>query len=518
MRRKIQQEEERMRGVETRIQEIRHAIFTEVAKMAYDVDSPVEKTIEEIPYRVIPGEVGNFRNDVFLERAIVGERLRLAMGLPCRSAAEHAPISDNIKLADQAETYYTPPLINVIKFACNACHEKRVLITEGCQGCLAHPCVEVCPKKAITLDRTNGRSYIDQDKCVKCGQCAKVCGYQAIIIQERPCARACGMDAIGSDENGKADIDYEKCVSCGQCLVNCPFGAIVDKGQIFQLIQSIKRGDEVIAIVAPAFVNQFPNMTPAKLREAMKRLGFANTAEVAIGADLCTIDEAHDFLEEVPSKHPFMGTSCCPAWSVMAKKNFPKFADCISMTMTPMVLTARLLKQDHPAARICFVGPCAAKKLEASRHSVRSEVDFVLTFEELMGMFEAKQINFDDLPDDPNDNFNNASADGRGFAVSGGVAQAVVNVIKKEDPTREVKVVSAQGLAECKKMMQLAAAGKYNGYLLEGMACPGGCIAGAGTLADPARSAMMLTKYKAQATMKTAADTPYKDTLDKLKY
>ena len=120
---------------------------------------------------------------------------------------------------------------------------------------------------------------------------------------------------------------------------------------------------------------------------------------------------------------------------------------------------------------------------------MRSEVDFVLTFEELMGMFEAKQINFDDLPDDPNDNFNNASADGRGFAVSGGVAQAVVNVIKKEDPTREVKVVSAQGLAECKKMMQLAAAGKYNGYLLEGMACPGGCIAGAGTLADPARSA-----------------------------
>lgn len=84
------------------------------------------------------------------------------------------------------------------------------------------------------------------------------------------------------------------------CLVNCPFGAIVDKGQIFQLIQSIKRGDEVIAIVAPAFVNQFPNMTPAKLREAMKHLGFANTAEVAIGADLCTIDEAHDFLEEVP--------------------------------------------------------------------------------------------------------------------------------------------------------------------------------------------------------------------------
>ena len=203
------------------------------------------------------------------------------------------------------------------------------------------------------------------------------------------------------------------------------------------------------------------------------------------------------------------------AW---AKKLFPEFKDCISMALTPMVITARMVKKDHPNARICFIGPCAAKKLEASRRSVRSEVDFVLTFEELMGLFEAKAVNFADLPDNPEDAFNSASADARGFAASGGVAQAVVNAIKKMDPDREVKVMSAQGLADCKKMMMMAKAGKYNGYLLEGMACPGGCIAGAGTLADPARSAMMLNKYKAQATMKTAADTPYKDTLDKLKY
>ena len=193
-----------MRGVETRIQEIRRMIFREVARMAYDTENSVAAKIEELPYEIIPGEVGNFRNDVFLERAIVGERLRLAMGLPCRSAAEHAPLSDNIALADQAETYYTPPLINIIKFACNACAEKRVYVTEGCQGCLAHPCVEVCPKKAVTLDRTNGRSVIDTEKCIKCGKCAEVCSYNAIIVQERPCAKACGMDAIGSDENGKA--------------------------------------------------------------------------------------------------------------------------------------------------------------------------------------------------------------------------------------------------------------------------------------------------------------------------
>ena len=153
-----------MRGVETRIQEIRHKIFTEVARMAYHTEWPVKERMEELPYKIIPGETGNFRNDVFLERAIVGERLRLAMGLPNRSAAEHAPVSDGIEAADQAETYYTPPLINVIKFACNACPTKRVHVTDGCQGCLAHPCMEVCPKGAVSLDRTTGRSIIDRRK------------------------------------------------------------------------------------------------------------------------------------------------------------------------------------------------------------------------------------------------------------------------------------------------------------------------------------------------------------------
>ena len=115
----------------------------------------------------------------------------------------------------------------------------------------------------------------------------------------------------------------------------------------------------------------------------MHVLGFYDVVEVAIGADLCTVEEARDFLEEVPAKQPWMGTSCCPAWSVMAKKLYPEFADYISMALTPMVITARMVKKDHPDARIVFVGPCSAKKLEANRRTVRSDVDFVLTFEEL---------------------------------------------------------------------------------------------------------------------------------------
>ena len=490
-----------MRGVETRIQEIRHKIFTEVARMAYHTEWPVKERMEELPYKIIPGETGNFRNDVFLERAIVGERLRLAMGLPNRSAAEHAPVSDGIEAADQAETYYTPPLINVIKFACNACPTKRVHVTDGCQGCLAHPCMEVCPKGAVSLDRTTGRSIIDQEKCIKCGRCASVCSYNAIIIQERPCAKACGMDAITSDENGKANIDYDKCVSCGQCLVNCPFGAIADKGQIYQLIQGFNRGDRIYALVAPAFVNQFPGLaSTGKLKAALKAVGFCDVVEVAIGADLCTVDEAHDFLEEVPSKLNFMATSCCPAWSMMAKTAFPDLAKNISMTMTPMVFTARMMKQADPEARMCFIGPCAAKKLEASRRTVRSDVDFVLTFEELAGIIEAKDIDVASLEVDPAEqDLIHASAAGRGFAQSGGVAKAVADKIKEWHPDMDVKIASAQGLAECKKLLMLAKAGKYNGYLLEGMGCPGGCIGGAGTIADPARTAVQLNKYIKEA-------------------
>ena len=151
----------------------------------------------------------------------------------------------------------------------------------------------------------------------------------------------------------------------------------------------------------------------------------------------------------------------------------------ISMTMTPMVLTARLMKRRDPNCRVAFIGPCAAKKLEASRRSVRSEVDFVLTFEELRGMFEAKNIDFSQIPDAPS-HFE-ASAPGVGFAASGGVAKAVEDVIHRERPNMEVKTVYAEGLRECRQMLRVARTGKYDGYLLEGMACPGGCIAGAGT-------------------------------------
>ncbi|MCI5902051.1 MAG: 4Fe-4S dicluster domain-containing protein [Blautia sp.] len=501
-----------MRGLYSSKTKIRHQIFTEIARLAYEDRDPAQ--LEELPYKILPGEVASYRESIFLERAVVGERLRVAMGMSLRKISEHAPISQGVEASVIEEKYYEPPLINVIKFACNSCAEKRVLVTEGCQGCLEHPCMEVCPKGAISM--VNGKSHIDEEKCIKCGKCADACPYNAIIRQERPCAKACGMGAIGSDEYGRAEIDQEKCVSCGMCLVSCPFSAIVDKGQIYQTIMAIKSKTPVYAIVAPAVAGQFEGLKNTQIRSAFQALGFTDIREVAIGADLCTIEEAKDFMDEVPEKLPFMATSCCPAWSMMAKKMFPKQADCISMALTPMVLTARLIKQKEPNCKIVFVGPCAAKKLEASRKTIRSYVDFVLTFEEVAGMFDARGVDFAELPE--GEPLARASADGRGFAASGGVAAAVVKAVKRMDPSREVKIASADGLQNCKKMLQMAKAGKYNGYLLEGMACPGGCIAGAGTIQPIKKSAASLEKMKKEAAFEECMDTVYEDRLKSLEH
>ena len=495
-----------MRGIPSLITDIRKKVFTEVARMAYEGGD--YSKVEDLPYVIVPGDSPLHRESIFLERAIAGERVRLAMGLSLRPVQTRTLMTDGMDHAAIAEQYYEPPLVNIIPYACHACPPNQYRVTESCQNCLAASCQKVCPKGAISF--VNGKSYIDPEKCIKCGKCQKACPYHAIIHLERPCQAACGMDAIGMDAQGKAVINQDKCVSCGQCLVSCPFGAIVDKGQIFQVISSILRGDKVIAIVAPAFIGQFGKAsTPEKFTTAMKMLGFDSVVEVAIGADVCTIEEAKDFMENVPEKHNYMATSCCPAWHSMIHKLFPGEAKNISMTLTPMVFTARLQKRIHPGCKVVFVGPCAAKKLEAIREDIRSDVDFVLTFEELMGMFQAKDIDFETIPE--GDSMKEGTASGRGFAVAGGVAKAVADVIHETNPDFDVKIASAQGLKECRKLMQLAKAGKYNGYLLEGMACPGGCVAGAGTLLPVELASTVVGRYQNEADEDSPLKSKYKD-------
>lgn len=436
-----------MRGIETPIKTLRQKVFTEVAKVAFDSQN-INDDIEAIPYKITPGDAPLYRESIYRERAICSERVRLAMGLSLRPDDEPVHVTSGLDESNVAEKYYEPPLMQVIPSACDMCEDNVYEVSNQCRGCVAHPCVEVCPKGAISI--VDGKSHIDKDKCIKCGKCKAICPYDAIAKKVRPCAAACGVKAISSDERGRAQIDDQKCVKCGQCMAACPFGAIADKSQIFQLIQAMKQGP-VIAELAPAVIGQFgDDVRLWKIKAALKEIGFAEVFEVALGADIGAITEARHYVNEVKTgKLPFLLTSCCPAWSMLAKKTLPDMVETVSSALTPMVATARTIKQRHPEAKIVFVGPCAAKKLEASRRSVRSDVDFVITFEELDAIFTAKGIDMETY--DAEEPIHDATGTGRGYAVAGGVANAIENCINEYYPGTEVYIEHAEGLSDCQR-------------------------------------------------------------------
>lgn len=491
-----------MRGINTQTKKIRKQVFEEVARVAYECDDNVSISheLEEIPYKITPSDVPVYRESIWRERAIASERVRLAMGLSLRPLDRPVHLTEGFKDSNITEKYYEPPLMQVIPSACDMCEDNKVKVSNMCHGCVAHPCMEICPKDAISM--VNGKAFIDQDKCIKCGKCINICPYHAIIKSIRPCKEACGVDAVESDKQGRAKINENKCVSCGQCMASCPFGAIADKSQIFQMIRAIRQGGKVIAEIAPAFEGQFGlDITPAQIKAALQDCGFSDVYEVALGADIGAVSEAHHYVKEVVNGDlPFLLTSCCPAWSMLAKKYFPETINSISQELTPMVATARSIKKKHPDAKVVFIGPCAAKKLEASRRTVRSDVDFVITFEELDAIFKAKNIDFSKYK--KGRSMHDATGAGRGYAVAGGVAYAIEQCIDEYYPGTDVKIEHAESLTECRKMLLLAKAGKKDGCMIEGMACPGGCVAGVGTILPINRAKAAVAKSVKESTEK----------------
>ncbi|MCD8205111.1 MAG: 4Fe-4S dicluster domain-containing protein [Clostridia bacterium] len=492
------------------VADLRRQVFCELSRVAYEADKEsIASEIEEIPYIITPTEVPQYRESIYRERQIASERVRLAMGLSLRPANKPVHLTEGLMDSAISERYYEPPLMQVIPSACDKCPENKYKVTNMCRNCVGHFCIKACPKGAISV--VEGKSHIDQEKCIQCGRCKAVCPYDAISHRIRPCEAACGIDAISSDEFGRAKIDSDKCVACGQCMAACPFGAIADKSQIFQLITSIRGGSKVIAEVAPAIAGQFgPKASLGRLKTALMKLGFADMYEVADGADMGCIAEAHHYARTVATGQvPFLLTSCCPAWAVLVKKQFPDIANQVSQELTPMVATAREIKEGDPEAKIVFIGPCAAKKLEASRRTIRSYVDFVITFEELAGMFESRGVIVEKCEESPLPH--PASSAGRGYAVSGGVASAVEKCINEYYPGIPVDIHHAEGLADCKRMLSLAKAGKMDGCMIEGMGCPGGCVAGVGTIIPPEKARILVGLDQ----RKTDREIPSSDILEK---
>jgi [FeFe] hydrogenase (group B1/B3) len=492
-----------MKGIYTAITKIRRLVFAEIARLAYEEGDP--RQLEDAPFTILPGEVAQYRESIFKERAIVGERLRLALGLPIRSVDKQQRLSSGLETVDVDYRVLEAPLVNVIPFACEACPTDSFVVTDNCRKCLAHPCTFVCPVNAVSIGKT--RAHIDRAKCIRCGKCKEICPYSAIVRYQRPCAAACGVDAIESDYLGRAKINAEKCVSCGLCIISCPFGAISDKSELYQLIKAIQSGSKVVAELAPSFVGQFgPLATVPKIIAGLKQLGFSDIVEVSLGADIASLHEAEVFVKKVPHEQAYLGTSCCPSWAMMVAKFFPEQAQNISSSHTPMVAAAKAVKAKEPDAKVVFIGPCIAKKIEALDDEVRPYIDFVITFEELIAMLVAKDIDLASLED--GGVLTDSSRFGRGYANCGGVAGAIVENVHTLFPERKVTTDKADSLTDCRKMMLLAKAGKRDGYLLEGMACPGGCVGGPGTLLPTKQAGAKVQEFAKASPYRSALENP----------
>ena len=486
----------------TEIDKIKLAVYEEVARLA--LQEQLRQRIDELPFLIVEREQPTSRCCVYHERAVVTERIRLAMGLDRRKRRETERLSE---VVDQALALDRPeePMIVVIESACDACPIDRFMVTDACRNCMAHACKNVCPKQAIVI--ANQRAYIDQERCIECGKCAQACPFNAIAEVVRPCMRACGIGAIQGHRDRKTIIDYRKCVSCGHCIRACPFGAIADKSAIVQVIGLLKKEEPVYAAIAPSFIGQFGRgIVPEQLRAAFRQLGFADMIEVAIGADLVALEEAHELINEVPGQKPFAITTCCPSFRTLVEKHHSKIKGNLFDSQSPMVLTGQLIKEKLPRARVVFIGPCVAKKVEALQSPAREAIDAVLTFEEMMAIFKAGEINLAAMESCRGEW--EASRTGRIFARSGGVTEALISTVKKINPTKEVNPVRVEGIKNCDKLLRTAEAGRLTNNLVEGMACTGGCVGGPGTMIKEVVATKLVNDYSQKSPYFYSLDNP----------
>lgn len=468
-----------MRKFDTKVQHLKYKVLREVARHAWNND--LLENIVEIPKEIIPGKTPTMRCCVYKERAIMSEMVKLAMG------------------GDKSN----PNVIEVIDIACDDCPDSGYTITDSCRGCLAHRCEDVCPRDAITFD-SHQKAHIDKSKCVNCGKCAKVCPYSAIANRKRPCENACKVKAIDMAQDGHALVKNDKCISCGACVYQCPFGAIADKSFILNVIDMIQKSEnnkkyKVYCVAAPSISSQFSYAKLGQVITAIKELGFYHVIEAALGADMVAYSECQELAEK-----GFLTSSCCPAFVDFIEKQVPAMVPHISHNLSPMAMIAKFIKKTDPKSKVVFVGPCTAKKMEFQKPEVRQYVDCVITFEELQALFDSRDFDLSTLQEDILDN---ASYFGRIFARSGGLSDAVAQGLKERNITDfELKAITCNGIEECRTALLKASRGKADGNFIEGMACVGGCIGGAGCLTHGEKNKADVDKYGREALEKNISD------------
>lgn len=467
-----------MRKFDTKVQYLKYKVLREVARQAWQ-DTLLENVLD-IPKIIVPGKQPTMRCCVYKERAILAERVKLAMG----------GSADN------------PNVIEVIDIACDECPVGGHEVTNACRGCLAHRCEDVCRRGAISFDE-NHVAHIDKTKCVECGQCAKVCPYTAIVSRKRPCQNACKVKAISMNEEKAATIDNNKCISCGACVYQCPFGAIMDKSYMLNVIDLLRKSEQgrsykLYAIVAPSISSQFNYARLGQVISGLKALGFHTVVEAALGADMVAEAESRELAEK-----GFLTSSCCPAFVTYIRQSFPQLLPMVSHNLSPMAAIARFIKETTPDAKTIFIGPCTAKKAEAQLDTVKPYIDAVLTFEELQALFDSRDLDITTLPEDVLDN---ASYFGRIFARSGGLSDAVAEGLKEQNIDFDLKPCVCDGIEACRMALLKKSKNVLDANFIEGMACLGGCIGGAGCLTHGEKNKAEVDKYGREAYEKTIAD------------
>lgn len=468
-----------MRKFDTKVQHLKYKVLREVSRLAWE--DKLLKNITDIPKTIVPGPEPTMRCCIYKERAILNERVKLAMG----------------------GNKENPNVIESISIACDECPMGGYEVTGACRGCLAHRCEDVCKRNAISFDH-NHVAHIDKSKCVECGKCAKVCPYSAIINHKRPCEQACKVKAISMSETKAAKIDNSKCISCGACVYQCPWGAIMDKSFILDVIDIIKKSNDnknykVFAVVAPSISSQFSYAKLGQVIHAIKALGFHTVVEAALGADMVAYSEAKELTEK-----KLLTSSCCPAFVSYIHKNFPELVPHISHNLSPAATISKYIKDTTPNAKVIFIGPCTAKKMEFQKPEVKPYVDSVITFEELQALFDSKNMDITSLTEDVLDN---ASYYGRIFARSCGLSDAVAEALKEQNITDfDLKTVPCNGIEECRTALLKLRKNILSGNFIEGMACIGGCIGGAGCLTHGIKDKAEVDKYGREAYEKTISD------------
>jgi len=381
-------------------------------------------------------------------------------------------------------------------------------------------------KKVMPLDDLGPSIIRNPNKCILCGDCVRACQeIQGVGVLDFA-YRGSKLQVTTAFNKGLHEVD---CVNCGQCRVVCPTGALMIKKDIENAYEALhNKNKRVIAQIAPAVrvaIGEDFGLEPGaismgKIVAALRKLGFDNIFDTAVGADLTVIEEAEELMDRIQNNEKLpLFSSCCPAWFKYVEQKHPELMDNVSTCLSPQQMFGVVIKEQFKQQQkadgkeniVIAIMPCTAKKFEAARtENARNgikDVDMVITTQELAIMIQEHGIVFNELEDEALDMpFGFTSGAGVIFGVSGGVSEAVLRYYYKERTASTLKDISylgvrgmkgvkeataeidgktvrigiVHGLKNAEILIKKIVSGQEKFDFVEVMACPGGCIGGAG--------------------------------------